>query len=153
MEITTPDQMILIALINGMPERALGMAQVVALYGDDADGNAVIDRIKGETFERMLAAHAADLKAQANVEEDARIEAMMASASKLEPNHPALMSKETEAEILEHDDDPRFDDDMGPDDRLQAERDAQDVAAALSEPLGEAIVAAQKAGGDDEMIF
>ena len=31
----TPDQMILVALINGLTDRALGMAQVVALTSDE----------------------------------------------------------------------------------------------------------------------
>lgn len=143
------EMLVLTTLLEGQLERALGMASFAIVQTEDETAENYVQRIKDEALDRLVLEH----KAQANVEEDARIEAMMASASKLEPNHPALMSKEAIAEVMEHDDDPRFDDDMGPDDRLQAERDAEDVADALSEPLGEAIVAAQKASGDDELIF
>jgi len=54
MNVINPDHMIFVALLNGNTERAMGMAHVAALYSDDADGNAVIERIKAEAFERML---------------------------------------------------------------------------------------------------
>jgi hypothetical protein len=104
----TPDQMILVALINGLTDRALGMAQVVALTSDDANGNSVIERIRGEAFERMLAADAADIDEGPTLDE-------------LTADVPA----EVRAVI--------GDDDMGPDDRLQMQRDMEDTAAAWAE--------------------
>jgi|TARA_R110000764_G_scaffold46046_1_gene103436 hypothetical protein len=79
MEVTTPDHMIFVALINGLTERALGMAQVAAMFSDDADGNAVLERIKGEAFERMLN-HEDDNLELHDGEDDTSLEELLASA-------------------------------------------------------------------------
>jgi len=134
------EMLVLTTLLEGQLERALGMASFALVQTDDETAENYVQRIKDEALDRLVLAH----KDQANIAEDVRIETMMASASKLEPNHPALMTRATEAEILEHDDDPRFDDEMPA---------AEEMAAALSDPLAQTILAAHASSGDDELIF
>jgi len=136
MDITTleAEKMIFSMLLEGKRDVAYGMAVFAMTGTDDVTADDMISRIKDEAMSRML-----DVVAESD-DEIVAVDLSDHGPTELDPPHPALIT-----EMMDEDD-------MGPDDRLQAERDAQDVAAALSEPLGEAIVAAQNAS-DDELIF
>ena len=114
--------LVLTTLLEGQLERALGMASFALVQTDDETAENYVQRIKDEALDRLVLAH----NEQANIAEDVRVEAAMASAvdlsdhgpTELPASHPALLSPETVEEMM--------DEDMGPDDREQAKRDAED---------------------------